>query len=126
MKKLKKQSREEMRVNLNVPFSEKDEAKRLGARWDPAARTWYVKNIENLTPFLQWIPGYFKKPYHISLNDWLNEAETINEPIKKQIKKKSKKPLIESSKPIRGANYVETICDCLPWIGCEKCRMVPV
>ena len=112
-----------MRVNLNVSFSEKDEAKRLGARWDPAARTWYVQNIENLTPFLQWIPGYFKKPYHISLNDWLNEADIVNPPIKKPPKKKIKKALFERFKPIRGANFVETICDCLPWIGCEKCRI---
>ena len=27
---------------LDVPFAEKDEAKRLGARWDQAARRWYA------------------------------------------------------------------------------------
>ncbi|WP_101254571.1 DUF5710 domain-containing protein [Streptomyces barkulensis] len=30
------------RVWLDVPFSEKDEAKRHGARWDPSARRWYA------------------------------------------------------------------------------------
>src|SRR5690349_15635188 len=30
------------RVWLDVPYSEKDEAKRLGARWDPASRRWYA------------------------------------------------------------------------------------
>lgn len=30
------------RLWLDVPFTEKDEAKRLGARWDPAVRRWYA------------------------------------------------------------------------------------
>jgi hypothetical protein len=32
------------RVYLSVPFSEKEEAKRLGARWDGGARLWYAPN----------------------------------------------------------------------------------
>lgn len=46
-----------MRIDLNVPFAEKDEAKRLGAWWDAGRRTWYVKDVEDLTPFQRW----FKK-----------------------------------------------------------------
>jgi hypothetical protein len=34
--------RQGRRVWLDVPFSEKDEAKVLGARWDPEARNWYA------------------------------------------------------------------------------------
>lgn len=30
------------RRDLHVPFDEKDEAKLLGARWDPQDRRWYV------------------------------------------------------------------------------------
>jgi len=30
------------RIWLDVPFAEKDEAKRSGARWDPAAKRWYA------------------------------------------------------------------------------------
>jgi hypothetical protein len=30
------------KVFLDVPFGEKDEAKALGARWDPGARRWYA------------------------------------------------------------------------------------
>ena len=37
-----------MRTNLNVPFSEKDAARRLGAKWDLARKTWYVEDMENL------------------------------------------------------------------------------
>lgn len=47
-----------MRIDLNVPFSEKDEARILGARWDAGRRTWYVKDMEDLTPFQRWL----KKP----------------------------------------------------------------
>ncbi len=52
-----------MRVDLNVPYSEKDEAKRLGAFWDPVKRTWYVSAKENLRPFLRWMPRRLLKPH---------------------------------------------------------------
>lgn len=39
---------------IEVPFSEKDDAKRLGARWDRAARTWYVPEGVDLAPFGRW------------------------------------------------------------------------
>ena len=44
-----------MRVDLNVPYHEKDDAKALGAWWDAGRRTWYVRNAENLEPFMRWI-----------------------------------------------------------------------
>lgn len=51
-----------MRVNLNCPYSEKDQAKRLGARWDHAQRVWYVVGIEDLTPFKRWLGGAPDQP----------------------------------------------------------------
>ena len=30
------------RIYLNVPYEEKDAAKKLGARWDPEQRKWYI------------------------------------------------------------------------------------
>lgn len=48
-----------MRINLDCPFSEKDHAKALGARWDVARKIWYIENVEDLTPFMRWIG---KKP----------------------------------------------------------------
>lgn len=48
-----------MIINLDCPFSEKDNAKALGARWDVARKTWYIENVEDLTPFMRWIG---KKP----------------------------------------------------------------
>lgn len=44
------------RVDLDVPYSEKDQAKALGAWWDPAARTWYVPAGKDPRPFSKWIP----------------------------------------------------------------------
>jgi hypothetical protein len=31
---------------LHVPFDEKDEAKKLGAKWDPEKKSWYAPNME--------------------------------------------------------------------------------
>ncbi len=40
---------------LKVPFAEKDEAKRLGARWDAAKKKWYVPAGVELAPFARWM-----------------------------------------------------------------------
>ncbi|WP_432724063.1 DUF5710 domain-containing protein [Jeongeupia wiesaeckerbachi] len=40
---------------LAVPFAEKDAAKALGARWDPARKKWYVPQGTELAPFAQWL-----------------------------------------------------------------------
>jgi|DEB19_MinimDraft_3_1074340.scaffolds.fasta_scaffold98011_2 hypothetical protein len=45
-----------MRINLKVPYDEKEKAKSLGARWDMEKRIWYVIDPQNLKPFKQWIP----------------------------------------------------------------------
>ncbi|WP_367304825.1 DUF5710 domain-containing protein [Burkholderia multivorans] len=44
-----------MRINLSVPFKEKDEARRLEAKWDLARKTWYVVDIEDVQPFIRWM-----------------------------------------------------------------------
>ena len=46
-----------MRINLITPFAEKDQVKALGARWDSQKKVWYIKDVEDLTPFERWIPG---------------------------------------------------------------------
>lgn len=51
-----------MRVNLKVPYEERHEAKKHGARWDPARKTWFVENIANLEPLLRWVPPHLLKP----------------------------------------------------------------
>ena len=44
------------RIDLNVPFHEKDEAKALGARWDPQRRLWYVPDNIDASSLRKWIP----------------------------------------------------------------------
>jgi hypothetical protein len=42
---------------LHVPYAEKEQAKALGARWDPSARSWYVPAGRDLAPFARWLPN---------------------------------------------------------------------
>lgn len=45
------------RIDLAVPFAEKDEAKALGAKWDPSLKVWYVPDGVALPPLLRWLPA---------------------------------------------------------------------
>lgn len=40
---------------LKVPFKEKDEAKSLGARWNPDGKHWYIPEGVDTTPFEKWL-----------------------------------------------------------------------
>lgn len=44
------------RVDLAVPFKEKNEAKALGAKWDKTGSTWYVPEGTDLAPLQRWMP----------------------------------------------------------------------
>ena len=46
-----------VRFDLDCPFSQRDDAKALGARWDPTNKTWYVPAGKDLRPFRRWLPG---------------------------------------------------------------------
>ena len=48
--------RKARRVLLNVPYSEKTEAKALGAWWDPEIRRWFVPAGSDARPFERWLP----------------------------------------------------------------------
>jgi hypothetical protein len=43
-------------VYLKVPFKEKDQAKALGARFDPDAKAWYVPHGVDVNRFARWLP----------------------------------------------------------------------
>ncbi|MBN8283763.1 DUF5710 domain-containing protein [Zoogloea sp.] len=92
-----------MRTNLQVPFAEKDEAKRLGARWDATKRVWYVQNMTD--------PAVFKR--------WLPEHES---PAPARAGVTAPKPASTASTVRTGSRFFEFPCDCLPWIGCAACR----
>lgn len=42
-------------IPLKVPFKEKDEAKSLGARWNPDGKHWYIPEGVDTTPFEKWL-----------------------------------------------------------------------
>lgn len=45
-----------MSLYLNVPYSEKEEAKRLGAKWDPKVKKWYINTSpKDYVKFAKWI-----------------------------------------------------------------------
>ena len=50
------------RIYLTVPFSEKDEAKALGAKWDRRAKAWYAREDQELEPFKRWQETKAKAP----------------------------------------------------------------
>jgi hypothetical protein len=45
----------EERVYIDCPYTDKNEAKMLGARWDTEERLWYVPQGVDLAPFIKWI-----------------------------------------------------------------------
>lgn len=47
--------REEDYVVLAVPYAEKDEAKALGARWDPELKRWKVRREQLSEAFTRWL-----------------------------------------------------------------------
>ncbi|TVO65770.1 DUF5710 domain-containing protein [Denitromonas ohlonensis] len=97
-----------MRLNLRVPFAEKDEAKKLGARWDAARKIWYVEGKDDVTSFSRWSPT----PH---------DASTSAAPAPKRAPSKAQST---SSGVQIGSRYVESprICDCAPWDVCDICR----
>jgi len=42
---------------LKVPFSEKDKAKAIGAKWSANQKTWYVDAGQDLNKFNKWLDG---------------------------------------------------------------------
>jgi hypothetical protein len=50
------------RLYLDVAYAEKDEAKRLGARWDPTMRAWYVPAGVSPSAFARWLDPQPSRP----------------------------------------------------------------
>jgi Domain of unknown function (DUF5710) len=94
-----------MRINLVTPFAEKDAAKALGARWDSAKKVWYIVDVEDLTPFLRWIPN-------------LDAAQDTGAkaPASPQTSVAKVKPPV-TSKP--AVEVPHCGCSVLPWDDCE-------
>ena len=97
-----------MRTNLKVPFAEKEEAKKLGAKWDATRKIWYVEDKADMAPFSKWAPSR-------------HEASGAAEPTAKTSSARNQQ---STGKFIVGSDYVlqARVCECLPWDVCDKCR----
>lgn len=73
-----------MPIKLNVPFNQKDEAKKLGAIWIPDVKIWAIPDsIVNINPFKAWLPlqggSIIKYPYFVAKDQrtcWKCRKET--------------------------------------------------
>ncbi|WP_288379962.1 DUF5710 domain-containing protein [uncultured Massilia sp.] len=84
---------------LTVPYAEKDEAKALGARWNPSKRRWYVPDGVAPAAFAKWTGQGGDTPGA------------------------SKGGRVDSyqGKTVVGANYVALEHDCNPFESCAQC-----
>lgn len=48
------------KVFLDVPYSEKDVAKQLGAKWSPELKRWYIPEGVDAVAFEKWLPPIIK------------------------------------------------------------------
>jgi len=62
-----------MRIYLNVPYSDKELAKRRGCRWDDMAKSWYIDDPLHIELFMKWEPKYNNKPITL-----INKARTAS------------------------------------------------
>jgi hypothetical protein len=83
---------------LNVPYAEKDQARELGARWNPARKRWYVPPGVALEPFERWLDKDGEAP--------------------------SGRVDARAAKLVTGARYVEIDHVCNPFEPCERCAPV--
>lgn len=44
-----------MSLLINVPYSDKDEAKLLGAKWNSDLKSWFVESRKDYYKFVKWI-----------------------------------------------------------------------
>lgn len=96
-----------MRMNLQVPFAEKEAAKKLGARWDAARKLWYIDNDEQLAACARWSPT----PH--AAGEGASPAKAA-----------PSAPRQSAGKLVVGSAYVAQTpaCHCPPWQLCELCQ----
>ncbi|MFC0252455.1 DUF5710 domain-containing protein [Massilia consociata] len=82
---------------LNVPYAEKDEAKALGARWNPTKRRWYVPDGVATAAFAKWAGQGADSPAGGTRVDSYGGKTAV------------------------GANYVALEHDCNPFEACAAC-----
>ena len=91
-----------MRINLKVPYAQKDAAKELGARWDATRKIWYVIDPESIEVFSDWMP------------EVQADATSASQPA-------SAKPAAKRAGVFTGPTVFKPLCHCdvQPWDHCQ-------
>lgn len=63
------------RTALCVPYHQKDEAKKLGAKWDSEQKIWFVPDGIDLSPFAKWLPSNDANPNIRSQSFYIAESK---------------------------------------------------
>ena len=88
-------------IVLKVPYAEKDEAKALGARWNPTRKCWYVPDGKPSEPFERWIDaGAAGK----AAGGSASSRDAFG------------------AKPVIGSRYLELPHACNPFEECPECK----
>ncbi|QOY96175.1 hypothetical protein IM543_10305 [Massilia sp. UMI-21] len=88
---------------LTVPYAEKDEAKALGARWNPTKRRWYVPDGVATAAFAKWAAQG---------GDAAGAAGVAGGRVDSYL-----------GKTVTGTNYVALDHDCNPFEPCTQCAL---
>jgi hypothetical protein len=66
------------KIYMNVPFSEKDSAKSLGALWDAGVKKWYFEGpVKEISKFGKWLSGGREQTLIVYENFCIIEARRI-------------------------------------------------
>lgn len=112
-----------MRIDLRVPYAQKDEAKTLGARWDAVLKTWWVTGEAMLeSPGLaRWAGADKRAAITAAAANWLkqNAAALGGKPPRKSNKSRKLAPRHLGNDR---SDFSLPDCGCAhtaPWEDCE-------
>jgi len=91
---------------LNVPYAEKDQARELGARWNPTRKRWYVPDGVATEAFARWMAKDGPAPSGASASTPAPDRDA------------------RAAKLMTGTRYVELDHACNPFETCEQCAPV--
>jgi hypothetical protein len=68
-----------MPIILDVPYEDKDEAKKLGARWDTGIKKWYIPDGISTEAFIKWLPCALNRKATMDIQSplYLVQTDTI-------------------------------------------------
>lgn len=97
---------------INVPFSDKDKAKQLGAKWNATRKSWYIPDGVPITAFERWLPK----------SDGSEPAKTVKSTPGKQSDGASPTVAAPPKWPTHaGSKFFKIDHSCIPWETCEIC-----